>query len=705
MKISLLLPYWNRQDAADKALAALERCYQHLGDFEVIVVDDGSPVPFLPPKSNLDIRVITLPAKTEPKSPVTCWNAAATVARGDILILSCIEVLHETPVLESMLAEILNRGENAYVMAAAWCPEEKRWHTHSTVTVPDCPADAGLGFCSMLARKLYWKAGGFDDDYREGAGYEDRDFILRLARAGAQFVKRDDLVVIHPKSGATIAWGTAKFERNLALYRSKWPDTVPQPITVVCVKAGTAYGPEYVNILKDMVSRNLAAGTPGRFVCVTDDPTGIAPDIEILPLPADLETWYGKLYLFQRGLFKDGERIAYFDLDTVITGPLDSIFKYRGQFATLRDFYDASRVGPAIMLWTPSDYTASIWDEWVAEGKPRNQLGDLWWLNRLDQGRFAKTCEKLQDLYPRAFASYKAHCNPYPPQAASVVCFHGQPKPHNCGSSWVESVWRMGGACAAQLEVVSNTAKATVARYIQENSLRPVKWMDLGVLPDAHAVIVGGGPSLKECLNELRYRRSVGQMIFALNNTHEYLVQQGILPDAQVIIDARRENAEFIQTPAKHYYLASQCHPSVFVKAGDPSKITLFHMNTDGVLDAIPQNGKPLHLLSGGTTVGLMTIALTYALGYRQFHLFGMDSCYRDGQHHAYAQAINDDDQTVDVEVTGRKFKAAAWMAAQVQQFQTLAWQLISEGCIITAAGDGLLQHVIRSMAESQEAA
>ena len=36
-------------------------------------------------------------------------------------------------------------------------------------------------------------------------------------------------------------------------------------LNILCLKAGKAYGPEYVNILFDMVRRNLAEGYPGRF--------------------------------------------------------------------------------------------------------------------------------------------------------------------------------------------------------------------------------------------------------------------------------------------------------------------------------------------------------------------------------------------------------------------------------------------------------
>lgn len=436
--ISLVLPYWDRQQAADKALTLLAETYKGL-DLEVIVVDDGNPVPFRVPNVGLNIRVITLPIKHEPKCPATVWNAGAKAAKGEVLVLSCIEILHETPVLEQMAEEVRKHKDN-YVLASAWCPEEQVWHCHTSVTVPDCPPDAGIAFCAAMRPELFNRAGGFDEAYRDGAGYEDRDWIRRLHFVGAKFIKRDDLKVIHPKSGATISWGDGKFQRNLNLFRSKWQKSV----TVVCLNAQNylGLGSQYVNNLAEGVRKHMPAGVPWRFVCLTDDPTGLNDGIQVLPLPSDLKGWWGKLYLFKKGLFPDGQRIIFFDLDTIILGSLEKLTQYRGNMAILRDFYFPKRGAPGVILWK-AGYASSIWDEWVAQGRPENPLGDLGWIENLDQGRFTKHIDRLQDLFPGDFASYKVHCKEAPPANTRVVCFHGNPRPHHYPSPWVRNVWKL----------------------------------------------------------------------------------------------------------------------------------------------------------------------------------------------------------------------------------------------------------------------
>src|SRR5882672_12036190 len=76
--------------------------------------------------------------------------------------------------------------------------------------------------------------------------------------------------------------------------------------TVICMKWGKAYGADYANKLRSMVSRNTRR--PLRFICFTDDAAGLSPEIEALPLPpialppSHAWTPWRKISLWQRGL-------------------------------------------------------------------------------------------------------------------------------------------------------------------------------------------------------------------------------------------------------------------------------------------------------------------------------------------------------------------------------------------------------------------
>ena len=220
--ISLILPYWDRQVAADRALRLIADHYAHLA-LEVVVVDDGNRVPFVAPDLPLNLRGVTLPKKDAPTPQSRAWNAGVAAASGNVIALSCVEILHRWPVLNEMTWELGRLGRDGYVLAAAFCPERREWHCRSDIQQwPGFPAGAAGCYLGMLHRELFERVGGFDEDYMAGAGYEDRDFFSRLQKAGARWKVRDDLIVIHPKTGATIHWQPEGFTRNADLFRQKW---------------------------------------------------------------------------------------------------------------------------------------------------------------------------------------------------------------------------------------------------------------------------------------------------------------------------------------------------------------------------------------------------------------------------------------------------------------------------------------------------
>ena len=239
------------------------------------------------------------------------------------------------------------------------------------------------------------------------------------------------------------------------------------------------------------------------------------------------------------------------------------------------------------------------------------------------------------------------------------------------------------------MPIVANVHDNEFYGNIKDAIKRDLPWLQQAEAHDGHAVIVGGGPSLASTLGELRYRKGLGQTIFATNGAGKFLLENGIEPDHLVILDARPENARFL-IPC-HAFLASHCDPSLF----DASAATLYHVNTDGILEATGRNS--VDLISTGSTVGLIAMGIAHVRGYRKFHLYGMDSSITE-KHHAYPQPENDADSIITATVGERTFKCAPWMVLQAQQFQSLASLLAEEGCIITVAGDGLLPHVAHEM-------
>ena len=200
-------------------------------------------------------------------------------------------------------------------------------------------------------------------------------------------------------------------------------------LIIACVCVGERYGDEYVTRLRDGVARNLK--DEHRFVALTDRQI---EGVECVPVPPMLEGWWAKLWLFAPGVFPDGSRVLYFDLDTVITGNLSAHAAYAGDFAILRDFYRPLGMGSAVMSWV-AGACDDIWDQWLCFGAPRFAGGDQKWIEIA-----RPNADRWQDMMPGKTVSYKADCGDGPPPSASVVCFHGLPRPHQV-NGWAHDLW------------------------------------------------------------------------------------------------------------------------------------------------------------------------------------------------------------------------------------------------------------------------
>lgn len=144
-------------------------------------------------------------------------------------------------------------------------------------------------------------------------------------------------------------------------------------------------------------------------------------------IPPGNEGWWNKIALFKPGMFPRGDRVAYFDLDTVIVGEITDILEYEGPFAMLSDFYYPGKGASGVMAWTVSEETEAIWNNWEGAGRPQyDPRGDQGWISHM-----MPDADRLQNLFPGQIVSYKKDCKHGIPDGASVVCFHGLPRPHS----------------------------------------------------------------------------------------------------------------------------------------------------------------------------------------------------------------------------------------------------------------------------------
>ncbi len=100
---------------------------------------------------------------------------------------------------------------------------------------------------------------------------------------------------------------------------------------VICLKWGTRYPASYTNIIYHSVKRHLSR--PFRFLCVTDDPSGLDEGIEPHPFPDNpgYEKWpniFSKLAILQDGFAGLEGPTLFLDVDVVIMQDIDCFFDY-----------------------------------------------------------------------------------------------------------------------------------------------------------------------------------------------------------------------------------------------------------------------------------------------------------------------------------------------------------------------------------------
>lgn len=207
---------------------------------------------------------------------------------------------------------------------------------------------------------------------------------------------------------------------------------------VICMKWGTAYGPQDVNVLHHMVQRHLSL--PHRFVCFTDDPSGLEPGIEHFPLPEvkvparlHREAWL-KLGTFSRPLADLEGTALFLDLDLVIVDDIDCFFQHPGEFCIIHNWTHPHRiVGNSSVYRFHVGAHPEVLERYHADPEAAKHE------YRNEQAFLSHQLPSLS-YWPASWCvSFKRHCmpprllapllRPRLPAGAKIVVFHGDPKP------------------------------------------------------------------------------------------------------------------------------------------------------------------------------------------------------------------------------------------------------------------------------------
>ncbi|MFS4438492.1 hypothetical protein ACMA5I_09770 [Paracoccaceae bacterium GXU_MW_L88] len=273
--------------------------------------------------------------------------------------------------------------------------------------------------------------------------------------------------------------------------------------TIACLKWGTKFPPDYVNVLHRACRANLKGEF--RFVCMTDDGTGLDPEIDVLPFPdfkVPRKTWrhscFPKIGLLAPGVLDDDEVVLHLDLDILVRGDLQPFFDL---YAEKPAFYSLREWNPAIyrtavpLSMRPDRGTqGSVYLYRVGDQRHMfHEFNDnIEWVfaNYRSDRQYFPTIAKDPTYFPYDWiVSFKNHClwywplnkvftEPKAPASSKIVVFHGDPKPSDLfgpdgrrwGTSrkfgfgpvpWVRDYWTGYGG---RLDVDTGPGERVVAR-------------------------------------------------------------------------------------------------------------------------------------------------------------------------------------------------------------------------------------------------
>lgn len=208
----------------------------------------------------------------------------------------------------------------------------------------------------------------------------------------------------------------------------------PDTLSIVCVKHGRKYGPEYVNRLHAMLRRHQ----PGawQFVCITDDPTGLDPAVDVIDISTiKVAGWWTKIAMFDPRIALRHDTVLYLDLDTVVVGPLEFLDGLTPGFHIF-EHPDAPCFNSSIMLFD-RPLARPLFERITARDIARLP-GDQEWIEE---------CMPNAATFPPGAISLYRGLEPDTTTEAitrsptRIVTFPANPKPHQIRSGWVKALW------------------------------------------------------------------------------------------------------------------------------------------------------------------------------------------------------------------------------------------------------------------------
>ena len=236
-------------------------------------------------------------------------------------------------------------------------------------------------------------------------------------------------------------------------------------------------------------------------------------------------------------------------------------------------------------------------------------------------------------------------------------------------------------------EVIVRNIKTNIDTF--ENNIKSIEHLNEWRATKA-VDIVGGGPSLKDTIHELKdFDR-----IMACGSAHDFIVDNGFVPNWTVICDPDPIVIKYLTrlTKTTNYLVASQCHPSVIAYLmGNGCNVTLWHAGQNVQEETLFGNNRIV--VRGGCTVGMRAVPIAINFGFCYLHLFGFDNCIVENKSHAYSFVDPEKEnitKILDIGVGGVMFKMADYHLGQIMDFKQIL-QMVGHKAVFKSHGPGAI--------------
>ena len=209
---------------------------------------------------------------------------------------------------------------------------------------------------------------------------------------------------------------------------------------------GGKYAEHYVNALYNSIKRNTTKAF--KFVCFSDR-RPFNEEIIFKPMDgAGKLRWNLKKQIAHREDPDVTGQVFLIDLDMIITGSLDNLFSYTGNFASIQGVYKNRKGRPAggFLSFPAGRYHREIWRELVVNHRKLNSFTGGSERILLDILLCGYKFDFWNTMFPNQILSYREHVKKDAPvDDCRIVWFHGIPKPHELigrkGDKWLMEHW------------------------------------------------------------------------------------------------------------------------------------------------------------------------------------------------------------------------------------------------------------------------